>query len=347
MFKYNEIKEILVNEICSLPPHTRIMSRNALCRKYQVTRTTVDRTIKELLKEGYLYAKVGSGTYVQDRLLYKDTISSWGVIFPNIAKEVYPDILSGIEAFASGHNRNVIICSSDNDAEKEYDNIVRLLKSDVKGFIIIPYISDHIDYRTYHLLKAQQVPYVFCNRQVGGIQTPFVGNNGFYGGFLATKRLIATGAKRIAYISEQRYAPSIERYSGYCAGLETSGIALDERLVRLSFEDMREVEEIIAAERPEAIFAFNDTIASKVFTALLKQKLAVGKEVSLIGYDNSSLCNLMSVKLTSVSYRSHDIGFHAAGTLYQMQMEQRYPPVDVKLFQPEIIERESCLPILD
>lgn len=347
MFKYSEIKEQVLNDLCSLAPHTRIMSRKALCIKYGVTRTTVDRAVQELIQEKYLYSKTGSGTYVSDMMENKKAISCWGVILPNVVKEVYPEMLSGIESFASVHNRNTIICNSDNDSEKEYNNIVRLIRSDVKGFIITPYISNNVDYRVYNLLIKNEIPFVFCNRQIDGIRMPFVGNNGFYGGYIATRRLVATGARKIAFISEKRYASSIQRYSGYCAGLESRDIELDENLVLLGYNDKQQIVKLILQHRPEAIFAFNDTVASVVYSILVDNKITVGKDISLIGYDNSSICNLLPVKLTSVSHKSFEIGYHAANVLYQMQNEKKYPEIDVKLFLPEIVERDSCLPVIN
>ena len=41
-----------------------ITSRNKLCRKYDFSRTTIDRAIRELTTEGYLGARQGSRTYV-------------------------------------------------------------------------------------------------------------------------------------------------------------------------------------------------------------------------------------------------------------------------------------------
>lgn len=48
-----------------LKPGQPIPSRNQLCRKYQISRTTVDRAINRLLKAGYLTANQGSHTYVR------------------------------------------------------------------------------------------------------------------------------------------------------------------------------------------------------------------------------------------------------------------------------------------
>ena len=42
----------------------KITSRNKLCRKYNFSRTTIDRAIRELTAAGYLAARQGSSTYV-------------------------------------------------------------------------------------------------------------------------------------------------------------------------------------------------------------------------------------------------------------------------------------------
>lgn len=346
MYKYDEIKRQVLNDLCSMPPHTRIRSRKALCIKYGVTRTTVDRAIDELIKEKYLYTKPGSGTYVSDLLENKKDISYWGVVLPNVVKEVYPDMLSGIERFASAHDINIIISSSDNNWETEYSNIARLSQSNLNGFIITPCITDTVDYHSYQLLQKQKIPFVFCNRLVEGIRMPFVSSNSYYGGYIATKRLIATGAKRIAFVSEFRYKSSMQRFSGFCSAMVESGLTLEEDLILLSYEDAEQVRAMLTRRRPEAIFAFNDTVASVIYSILIDMKVTIGKEISLIGYDNSSICDALPVKLTSVSYMAQEIGYCAADILYKMQMEKSYPALDVHLFQPYVVERGSCLPVL-
>ena len=63
---YKEIKQAMIEMAARSKPHSRLPSRMKLCDQFQVTRTTVDRAVEELIREGYLYSLNGSGTYVAD-----------------------------------------------------------------------------------------------------------------------------------------------------------------------------------------------------------------------------------------------------------------------------------------
>ncbi|MDR1440219.1 MAG: GntR family transcriptional regulator, partial [Clostridiales bacterium] len=67
MFKYSELKLALKAETERLPVGARLPTRRELREKYECTRTTVDRAVAELAREGYVSSRQGSGTYVADR----------------------------------------------------------------------------------------------------------------------------------------------------------------------------------------------------------------------------------------------------------------------------------------
>ncbi len=76
----------------------RIPSRTKLVKKYNVSKTTVDRVISELIEEGYLNAIDGGGTYVAETFRMADTskeskIHNWTLVIPNIMDDTYPEIL--------------------------------------------------------------------------------------------------------------------------------------------------------------------------------------------------------------------------------------------------------------
>ncbi|MBU8902303.1 MAG: GntR family transcriptional regulator [Victivallales bacterium] len=81
----------------------KISSRNKLCRKYNYSRTTIDRAIRELTFAGYLASRQGSSTYV---------ISNKPIDKPQhlfiISGFAGQNIDSGIrELFFSGHDFNI------------------------------------------------------------------------------------------------------------------------------------------------------------------------------------------------------------------------------------------------
>ena len=120
MRRYLEIKEELIKIVAEMEPGKPLPSRPHLCDKLETTRTTLDRAIQELEKEGVVYSKAGSGTYAIGILQGKvDTVENWGVIVPSISEEIYSLLTRGIENIACRRGANIILCNSENDPEKQ------------------------------------------------------------------------------------------------------------------------------------------------------------------------------------------------------------------------------------
>ncbi len=358
--KYLEVKNQILKEIIKMEPHERIMSRPMLCKKYGVTRTTVDRAVSELVGEGYLYSQAGSGTYISSALheidkscvdnnSSNDGVASWGVIFPNVMKDTYPGILRGIEDVAQEKNINVVVCNTDNDIEKQDQYIRRLIESEVQGIIIVPAISKNQDISAFKLLREKEIPFIFCNRAVDGITAPLVYSNDFYGGYIATKHLIKMGYCKIAYISSEVYKVSIDRYHGYFAAMAEARLNVDSRYVIMEeFNDGIErgygnTMELLALDNiPDAIFCFNDTIASGAYKAIYEKEFKVSDDIGVIGYDNTSICEALPIKLTTISYETYEIGYKAAEVLQKIISGEDTSDMNFFLFQPKLIIRDSC-----
>jgi len=146
---YEKIKRRILKSIKSLEHNKRIPSRIELAKEYGVTRTTIERAVSELIGEGFLYTKDGSGTYVSD--LYKketeklNNVNQWGVVIPNIMYDTYPEILRGVEDVASDNKINTLVCNTDNNPQKQKQYINNLIDTGVNGIIIVPSIIEDGD----------------------------------------------------------------------------------------------------------------------------------------------------------------------------------------------------------
>jgi len=353
---YKQIKEKLLEKISGMEPHTRIPARKELCEEFMVARSTIDKAISSLIADGHLYAINGSGTFVSDfktQISFKESIKNIAVLLPSIMGDIYPGFLRGIEDVAQKINMNVVICNTDNDTQKQRSYIKRLVNSKVSGIIIIPAVNKNRDDAMFNILKESSIPFVFCNRSVYGVESPLICSNDFYGGFIATTHLIERGYRKIAYITTAIYKTSIDRYLGYRAALSHAGIDCDISLIHLRGESsgnaiseaggyetmmklLREKHEI------DAVFCFNDRIASGVARAIRDCGLRISDDVGVIGYDDSNVCELLPVKLTSVNFRSYEIGYKAAETLYKMISDPSTEINALTVFEPRLVVRESC-----
>ena len=63
----HKVKAGLLDRLRTLPVGSRLTPERRLAEEYQVSRSTMSKILTELVNEGYLARKVGSGTYVSPR----------------------------------------------------------------------------------------------------------------------------------------------------------------------------------------------------------------------------------------------------------------------------------------
>lgn len=281
----------------------------------------------------------------------KEKVENWGIIVPNVMDRIYYSLVRGVENVAERDSVNIILCNSDSDENKQKQYIKRLIASGVSGFIIVPVISRGIEenYALYSQLLEARIPFVFCNRSVDGISAPVVTSNDFYGAYIATKHLIEKGYRHIAYISRQKYKTSIDRCQGYLSALVESKLEVERKIISIE-EVVKEdiygytTMKYFLEQRYEldAVFCFNDRVAKGVYKAVKEAGMRVSSDIGVMGYDDAEQCTQMEPKLSSISYKSIEIGEAAAKILRKRINGEPLSDFEFYLFQPDIIERDSC-----
>lgn len=105
-----------------------------LCKLLDTTRTTLDKAIAELIEEGMLTSRKGSGTFVTEEMDEKaNNDSKWFVIVPNILEPIFNNLVNGIETVAQQKGANIVLCSSDNLPTKQQNFVRRLIRSNTAG----------------------------------------------------------------------------------------------------------------------------------------------------------------------------------------------------------------------
>jgi DNA-binding LacI/PurR family transcriptional regulator len=355
---YIKVKEKLINDIKQMQPHDRLPSRTGLVKKYQVARTTIDRAISELIGEGYLYSRDGSGTYVAEAANHlpnqktPNQNSSWGVIVRDVREMFYAEIVRGVENFAQSNGINIILCNSDSDFAKQEQYMRRLIDFGVSGLIIVPVVSGdpRENYRLYNELIELKIPFVFCGRNAEGINAPLVASNDFYGGYIATKHLLEKGYRHIAFISRIKFRTSVDRCHGYIAALMENGIEINRKIIKLEdksqmqpfgYEIMKNI--LTSDQLVDAVICINDKVAQGVYRAINEAGLSVSDDIGVIGYDNTGICEKTTPAITSAFLKNLEIGAKAAEMLFKQINGEVITDFEFYLFQPELVTRDSCL----
>lgn len=176
-----------------------------------------------------------------------------------------------------------------------------------------------------------------------------VSSDDFHGGHEAVQHLIRSGRRRIAIFGgPMRFRQIGRRRDGALAAAEEHGGVSIEYLDPggMSILAGRHLaEEVVSRppdERPDAIFAMNDLLATGALQAMVMQgELSVPGDVALVGYDDIDFCANAIVPISSVRQPAADMG-RVAVQLLEREIEEGagHQHADVAL-KPQLIIRES------
>jgi LacI family transcriptional regulator len=169
------------------------------------------------------------------------------------------------------------------------------------------------------------------------------------GGHAATRHLIANGHRRIGFINGEGWIEAAgERLKGYRQALAEAGIPYDPALVREGDWQVGSGYEHALAllggeRRPSALFCANDLMAVGALDAARELKLAVPRELSVVGYDDQDLARYTHPPLSTVLLPNYEMGRWAAETLIA---EARGGTATILQFQSEcpLVSRDSVAP---
>ncbi len=189
---------------------------------------------------------------------------------------------------------------------------------------------------------AGRVPVVAIGRRVKGSAVDVVRSADHVGVAEALTHLIDLGHRRIAFVDGGKGAVASARRRGYREAMRRAG--LDPLVVP---GDHTEEGGILAGrmlaavpDRPSAVVASNDRCAVGVLDAFVRAGLEVPRDVSLVGYDDSTLARLVHIDLTTVNQDAPSQAVHAVGAAVARLDDGRRKPVEVVL-RPRLVVRGS------
>lgn len=145
--------------------------------------------------------------------------------------------------------------------------------------------------------------------------------NDCYGGAkAAADYLLQSGHKRIGYVcAKQRIRNLDERRKGVQAALDRAGLSLD-TVIEVDISSEGAFQDFDAWLKgnpvlPEALFAENDIIAAAAMRALKKQGYRVPDDISVIGFDDIPMCEMLDPPLTTVHAFKEELGVVAVELL--------------------------------
>jgi len=190
-------------------------------------------------------------------------------------------------------------------------------------------------------LTARKVPFVLMNRRAPGY--PSATCDDVLGGELVADHLWDKGHRKVSVIAGEPYASTaIDRTAGFVDRWRSRGGDIaDSDVVWSRFDTAggREAAATILLNcKPTALFAVNDFAAIGAMGALRSHGLTVGRDVAVVGFNDTSLAAELPIPLSSVRSPMLDIGRTAVQLFQRVLNGERVEAVALK---PTLCVRES------
>ncbi|RRQ28648.1 LacI family transcriptional regulator [Rhodococcus sp. Eu-32] len=196
---------------------------------------------------------------------------------------------------------------------------------------------------------AERVPVVSVGRRVTGAGVDVVRAGDSPGMSDVVDHLVDFGHRRIAHLTGGSGSIANDRLAGYRRAMRRHGLAEYERVVDGDFTENcapSAVHELFGSpgSRPTAIVAANDLSAVGLLDALQRSGFAVPRDVSVTGYDDSTLARMAHIDLTTVSQRPEEQAVRAVRAAVERLDDNRAEAASTVL-RPRLVVRATTGPV--
>lgn len=268
------------------------------------------------------------------------------LLISDIRNPFFAELARGAEDAANAAGSDLILCNSDFDAEKQMKYLRSLSEKRVDGILMNSVAS--LRREQLRQLADLHLPIVLLNKPE--IRTEFctVCADNFEGGRLAGAHLAQLGHRKIAHITGPKHHGNLtERLGGFLAAMKSARLPAPLVLHgQNSFSGGYDLARTVFAKHPEitAIFAGNDAMAFGVGRAAAELNLQFPRDMSLIGFDDVDLAQVVSPPLTSIHAPKYEIGQVAVETLLKIVGRGGAGPPEQRILGVKLVVRKSCGP---
>lgn len=270
-----------------------------------------------------------------------------GLVVLDIGNPFFTDVARAAEQQAAAHQLTVLLGTSDGDESKERAYVDIFTEQRVFGLMVSPLGED---LHRLEALRRRGTPVVLVDRDGAGTMFDSVAVDDVAGGRLATRHLLDTGRRRIAFVGGPRNLRQVtDRLRGAQQAVdEVPGARLEViETPTLSVLAGRTVGQQLhqrsMADRPDGVFCANDLVAIGALQAFtLLGALRVPDDIALIGYDDIDFAQSAVVPLSSIRQPTALIGSTAVDLLVAAADRADRAPSN-PVFAPELVVRRTTV----
>ena len=267
-----------------------------------------------------------------------------GVVIPELTMVFCAEIITAVEDILRNHGYAMIVCDCRTDARREQEAVEFLIHKRVDGLINMP-----VDKTGTHLKSFIKTgkPLVLIDRAIDELDCDSILVDNRMAAKQAVRLFLEYGHKNIGLVvGPQDISVARERREGYEEALTEAGISIKKEYIYYGNDDMNSGAEGIQKlyrEHPEitGVFVANHAMTIGAVIGLNEQNIQIGKDLSLIGFDNRQFARACNPQLTIVAQPTQKIAEHAANLLLEHLQETPQKVQTVEKLPTQILMGKS------
>ena len=263
------------------------------------------------------------------------------VLVPRLSDIVMATMYEGIDEAAERHGYTTYVSNTLDDPERQRALGERALNRNVEGLIIA---DAHCTPEPSWLeeLAARGVNFLLVIRRRG--QHLSISCDDMEGGRLAAAHLWQQGHRRVAVLGGEAHSSSgKDRTRGFIRFYQEQGCPVAEGNILHGLFDtatgrQQGAQLLAQGQRPTAIFCVNDFLAIGLYGAMRQYDLVPGRDIAVVGYNDTPLAAQLSIPLTSINSFARQQGAASVEVFMQL-LDGQFP--QSTLIRPQLNVRES------
>jgi len=210
--------------------------------------------------------------------------------------------------------------------KQETAALARFMEQRVAGIFCCNLNSEESFARTLEEVTRRYATPIVCSTSRQDFAAHQVNSDDIQGVGLAVEHLWGLGHRRIAFLGGS--STDEPRTTGFLRSMEERGGEVAPEHFVITGRDFRRVEAVVTEwtsrkrGRPTAILCASDSLAAVAIRTARHGGISIPGELSIVGFANGALCEVMDPPLTSVAQPFEVIG-HRCGSLLMELIERR------------------------
>ncbi|MBQ8167076.1 MAG: LacI family DNA-binding transcriptional regulator [Lachnospiraceae bacterium] len=278
----------------SIATVSRVMNNNP-----KVSEKTKAKVMEAIEKSGYTPNVFAQGLGLK-------SMRTIGILVPSIADLYMSRAVAYIEDNLHDAGYDCILHCSGYTAEEKETHIQLLLNKKIDAMILVGSTyagSEDETHNTDYIRKAaENVPVFIINGLVDGDNIYCTASNDYQASYDVTTALIESGRNKILFLTDSRSYSANQKKKGYKQALSNAGIKSTDDLMVYTENSIPVVKELLENIKInfDSVFTTDDAMAVGAIKYALSKGLKIPEDISIIGYNNSTMCICSEPELSSV-----------------------------------------------